>query len=838
MAVIFKFTIKNILKKKLRTFLIILAVVMASSLFFVSNGIASSNEKTTIDMLKSSYGSADVYITAGSRSPNQYVSLNKAEIYRDRVKYIIGETDLYGVYKINNIQKIPVYFKGIDYNDLMIMNPINLIQQNTIATFKENELIVSKKTADKYGFFLGKEIKVNIKGNEEKFKIVAIADQSSIFSNDENGIIAVAPRKSLCELNNTNGMVSEIYFGLKNQSKIDNFVQDLSDTYKNYDINKVIDEQEIEKSTQTTRVSFLMLLAVVMVMSIFIIYTAFKIIIYERIPIIGIFRSMGSTKFTCNIVLIAESLIYGILGGILGDICGISMLYLIAVLMNSNRNFIKTTISYDPLLIIETVIFAMMISFFSSLIPIVRVSKISIKDIILNNISRTKENGKKKFSNIILGSFLLIIIIMVQVVNNPKSKALAISTDLVAIISIISLAIILIPIINTAFSNILCKLNGFIFGNEGIIAGKNLKNDKNILNNISLLCISISTLFMINVISVTASQEIAKAYNSWNCDIVMYVNENSTLGDVENSRIKNTKNVSDALGVYGVYNTEVIGKNKEINCIQGIAENKFNDYINIQLSGGKKDISKSFNEGRNIIITDEIESSINAKIGDEIILDTVKGKKKYKIVGTFNSLMQLGSYAFIPDKYIKSDFNQNQYHDIFIKTIGDPTAVKNRLIAEFKNGEYTIETINDMKADTSQKYEDEINQLRIFPLISLIIGILGVINNFVISFMYRKHNLAIMVSVGISKKQAKKMILTEGFIVGFIGSITGVTFGTAMCSVFTKVMSVIGLPMNMQYDFTLYVECFALGIGIAMLASIAPILKLSKINIVESLKAE
>jgi putative ABC transport system permease protein len=206
-----------------------------------------------------------------------------------------------------------------------------------------------------------------------------------------------------------------------------------------------------------------------------------------------------------------------------------------------------------------------MISFFSSLIPIVRVSKISIKDIILNNISRTKENGKKKFSNIILGSFLLIIIIMVQVVNNPKSKALAISTDLVAIISIISLAIILIPIINTAFSNILCKLNGFIFGNEGIIAGKNLKNDKNILNNISLLCISISTLFMINVISVTASQEIAKAYNSWNCDIVMYVNENSTLGDVENSRIKNTKNVSDALGVYGVYNTEVIGKNKEIN---------------------------------------------------------------------------------------------------------------------------------------------------------------------------------------------------------------------------------------------------------------------------------
>ena len=53
---------------------------------------------------------------------------------------------------------------------------------------------------------------------------------------------------------------------------------------------------------------------------------------------------------------------------------------------------------------------------------------------------------------------------------------------------------------------------GVIFGNEGILAVKNLKDNKNIFNNISLLAIGISVILMINMIKYSVGIEVLNAY--------------------------------------------------------------------------------------------------------------------------------------------------------------------------------------------------------------------------------------------------------------------------------------------------------------------------------------
>ncbi len=49
------------------------------------------------------------------------------------------------------------------------------------------------------------------------------------------------------------------------------------------------------------------------------------------------------------------------------------------------------------------------------------------------------------------------------------------------------------------------------------------------------------------------------------------------------------------------------------------------------------------------------------------------------------------------------------------------------------------------------------------------IGIFGVLNNFLISFMERKRYLAIYRSVGMSREQIVKMVFIEGLSGGIIG---------------------------------------------------------------------
>ena len=61
-------------------------------------------------------------------------------------------------------------------------------------------------------------------------------------------------------------------------------------------------------------------------MSVFIIYSSYKVITLDRLPIIGTFRSIGATKKAVTRILLLESLFYGCIGGLIGIPVGIFVL--------------------------------------------------------------------------------------------------------------------------------------------------------------------------------------------------------------------------------------------------------------------------------------------------------------------------------------------------------------------------------------------------------------------------------------------------------------------------------------------------------------------------------
>lgn len=51
-----------------------------------------------------------------------------------------------------------------------------------------------------------------------------------------------------------------------------------------------------------------------MTMSVFIIYSSYKVITLDRLPVIGTFRSIGAEKKTVTRIFLLESLLYGSAG--------------------------------------------------------------------------------------------------------------------------------------------------------------------------------------------------------------------------------------------------------------------------------------------------------------------------------------------------------------------------------------------------------------------------------------------------------------------------------------------------------------------------------------------
>ncbi|MEW6622316.1 MAG: ABC transporter permease [Bacillota bacterium] len=157
------------------------------------------------------------------------------------------------------------------------------------------------------------------------------------------------------------------------------YIRKIGEAYQRYGVSETIKDADIKEYTRQISSPFLMMVTTVMLISIFIIYTSFKVIAYERIPMIGTFRSVGATKRMVNMVFLSESLLYGILGGALGCLLGIGFLSVMAKMMTPNwMAGLETRVVFTPFQVLSSFFMAVALSFGSAYFPIRKATKIPI----------------------------------------------------------------------------------------------------------------------------------------------------------------------------------------------------------------------------------------------------------------------------------------------------------------------------------------------------------------------------------------------------------------------------------------------------------------------------
>ena len=120
----------------------------------------------------------------------------------------------------------------------------------------------------------------------------------------------------------------------------------------------------------------------------------------------------------------------------------------------------------------------------------------------------------------------------------------------------------------------------------------------------------------------------------------------------------------------------------------------------------------------------------------------------------------------------------------------------------------------------------------------MIIGIVGILNNLMISFIERRQNIAMLRSIGMSKLQVLKMIFIEGLGSGLVGALGGILGGVLGCKVFEYILLNMDLELKMQMIPQLFVSYLIGGMLITVIGSIIPARGSSKLNIIEAIKYE
>lgn len=832
MNIIGKYIIKNITEKKLRTVLIILSIAVSSALYFASSSISDTMVKVQTERWRASVGYTDITVQAWYESPSRYFSKDNIKGLEDNFQYAVGSLSGYGLYKYANDQKQGVNLWGIDFNELNKITNVDLISSSNIYPFGGMKIIISRFTANKHNLYVGDSIPLDINGSRHKLLICGIAESNGPFIGEGDTVLGIVPPDTLRSLYNVRGKVDTLYLKLKNPGNKQQMILELKERYKRYNVREPFTEKEIRSHNNKIRIPFLALTIILSFMSIYIINSTFKVITLERLPAVGTFRSLGAERKTTNRMLIAESLLYGSGGGIAGCLIGIGVLYLMSIFtMPTWDEGYRAAIAFKPIQLVYTFIMSVMLCLISSVMPIIGINRIPIKEVILNTAQGFKRN--KAFRGI-AGFMLIAFGILSPLLVRGKYS---VYINALCIVAVIAAVVMVIPFITAGFIKISGRAYSALFGNEGIIAVKNIKGNRSINGSIALLAIGISCLLFVNTLSYSTLKELLNLYDRKTYEIYMSA-KNADKNFIQ--AVKSTDGVKDAYKSMDIGGIEVVNKSDVIGLTQGIETERFLEYNNLQLPGDRQKIIDMLDMGRRILVANSLRDRLELKLGDEMTLRAWGNQSSYRVVGFFESIENSGNYAIISSKYMKLDigWSDDFYSTLYIKTDGDPDKVAQNLKARFARQQPNIKTMKEMKNENLRYNEQIFSIAKGFSVMTMLAGILGIFNNLIINFIQRRRHLAMYRSVGMSKSQIVKMIFIEALTTGIIGSFTGVVCGMIMILSGAGLLKSLEMEMNIHYSGMELALCLVFGIIIAITASIGPALKSSRLNLMEVIKYE
>ena len=864
-----KYIVKNIAEKKLRTALILVSIMSSAALFFASSSLTDTMIDMYETLLRTQVGSATFVVRPGPRSAASALRIDTAPV--EGVAFTAGEVSMSGSYTppepasafARDQKQLSV--RGLDLGELQRFNPVVFRERSGDSDFAGNRIIVAAPFADEAGLNAGETIDIEIQGARRKLTIWGVAYPTGLFREmpQAETRTVVVPRDYAARLSGMRGSVNAAYVVLAPGADAASTRRALEDRYRRYEVTEAVSTDELRAALANMTIPFYLMTSMVLFISIFIIYSTFKVITVERLPVIGTFRSIGADRKMTTRLLTAESAAYGVIGGILGTAAGIGILYLMATVIASDPwgGRLDVQVQFGPGNLIASFALAVFVAVVSARIPIARVARIPVKELVLNLVG---VRGWKKRWKSAVG---LALIAAGQLIPLFSPQAIGLPAAVIGMFATVFGIIFTVPLATALFLRVFERAYPVIFGNIGTIAAKNLRDNKSVLNNITLLTIGIMALLMINTISYSVGIEVLDAYRDWQFDI------RTSIPAADRSTEQSLRAVPGVARTYAAGEhfggIEVVGHDYRLAYLQGVDPTGYLDFMRFRPVGAPAGsvnpgasptggdgleastgalarnhpadaLLATLNDGRTILVSSFLRDTLGLRAGGDLTLDMPAGHRTYRIGGFYDSLMMNGSNAMIHRQYFRTDMQRAHADTFFVQVApeADAEEVLAGIRRAFRERGVWGQTVAAMEQANTQQNNQMFSILTAFSVLAMAIGIFGVFNNYAISFIERRRSLAILKSVGMSRAQVRRMIFVEALTGGLIAGAVGVAAGLLMLAGAGFTMQAISLPIRIHLSTAYLLIALAGGIAVSLPASLGPALRSSRLNIIEAIKYE
>jgi putative ABC transport system permease protein len=150
----------------------------------------------------------------------------------------------------------------------------------------------------------------------------------------------------------------------------------------------------------------------------------------------------------------------------------------------------------------------------------------------------------------------------------------------------------------------------------------------------------------------------------------------------------------------------------------------------------------------------------------------------------------------------------------------------------------------DAKAQTKHAYvkaqssfiDTMLNLLYVLLALSVIVSLFGMLNTLVLSVFERTRELGMLRAVGMTRRQARRMVRHESVITALIGAALGLPLGIMLAAAVTHALGKYGVTFSVPVASLLVFAVASMIAGV--LAAIAPARRAARLNVLEALQYE
>lgn len=839
---IIHYTLKNIKynkKKYVSLFIgITLATILLTSIYLI---IYNINIKE-IDDAKNTHG--DYHFSFVNTDINNADILTKDnQVDKNSISVVQFQTGK----TFNEFPNLKVDIVSFDDNAFKFMWPLKIIEGRMPSN--SSEIIIEEWISRRNigTVKIGDKINTVINGKDESYTVVGYYEnfRTSQYTQKVNFYTYLDKSK----VKNEGNLITNIYFKLKSGISIKNNFS----TYRN-----IVGEEhfqandsllyllgEHEKSTNSYFDSTnLLLILPIVIITVTMIYNSLSISVIERVKQLGLLRMVGASKKHVRYIMMCEMFFINIVAIPSGIILSIIGLKLIIPVLNF-KYIIGDGIQTSFISIIKSMLIIFVTSILTAYFPAKAAIKLSPINAALGRWNKERDKNSKNTAKKL---YSLEVDLANRNIKRNKSRyrgtLLSVTISVILVISSISLSSMINSILNVAGEDL--KLNYSIYKgtdtpNQQFI---NEYDDLGSIEQIDKLYKKYDVLLGYSYIQSSSLNDKYREYSGKDIGSGL-VDINTSFYIYDNERLENS-----------CMENYLIRGNVDINKMQNE-----NEVLIIQKNKVKNEKNEKYYDGNttNLNIGDTIKVKLNTssdkiaevKVAGIISASPFNMKNEYDDVANNNlKNFQPEMKIVISDKLVEKLINglgENENYNKYLNLIGydvmlrkdEDTSLASKQIA------YSTNQIPDLKLIENQESIDkrratlsEVSLISyVFVGILCLIGILNLFNTCSANVILRKHEIAMLKAIGMTKKQVRKVINFEGIIFGLKGGILGVAISMIFVySFYYFIKSIEFFKWNMAMSIPIITFLLTIIMGYA--ATIRPLAKVNNANIIDEIKSQ